>query len=259
MKLYTRVLGQGPDLVLLHGWGMNEVVWSAIVPNLAHRHRVTLVELPGHGGSDYDPAWNSLESWASACLEVMPKQADWIGWSLGGHLALRAALDAPHRVRKLLLVNSSPRFVKGPGWPHAVDEPTLRQFSVALKRNHQQTLARFLSLQVQGDEAARESLRLLRSDLIARPEPHPKALEQGLDLLLDVDLRDQLPNLRCPCLWLLGERDTLVPAGVAEDLARMSMPDSRVRILRGCAHAPFISHPVESLEALNSFIGVQND
>ena len=52
-----------------------------------------------------------------------------------------------------------------------------------------------------------------------------------------------------------GELDTLVPAGVAEDLDRMGMRDSRFRILRGCAHAPFISHPAESLEVLNSFIG----
>ena len=65
----------------------------------------------------------------------------------------------------------------------------------------------------------------------------------------------QMPNLHRPCLWLLGERDTLVPAGVAKDLDRIGIPDSRVRILRGCAHAPFISHPAESLEVLNSFIG----
>lgn len=254
MKLSLETTGNGPDLVLLHGWGMNAAVWSPVVAELSRDYRVSLIELPGHGASSYDPMGNGLEDWADACLQVAPERAVWIGWSLGGQLALQAALSAPQRVGGLVLVTASPRFVTGDGWPHAMAPATLSQFARALRRDHHQTLERFLSLQVQGDEAARETLRLLRQDIALRPEADPQALEHGLELLRGVDLRPALGDIRCPTLWLFGERDTLVPADVCDELERL-MPDAEILVLSGCAHAPFLSHPRACLRALKHFLG----
>ena len=257
MKLHRVSCGQGPELVLLHGWGMNLAVWSELARRLTQRYRVTLIELPGHGDSDYDPACATLDDWADACLAVAPPRAAWIGWSLGGQLALAAALRQPQRVTQLLLVCASPRFRQGPGWPNAMAEQTLRQFASALALNHQQTLARFLSLQVQGDEQARETLRLLRQEVAERPEPEPQALEDGLKLLLEVDLRERLGALAVPSLWLFGERDTLAPAAVIGELEQLAIPQARFAQLAGCAHAPFLSHPDSSLRLLERFL--END
>jgi pimeloyl-[acyl-carrier protein] methyl ester esterase len=254
LKLSVETTGNGPDLVLLHGWGMNAAVWSPVVAELSRDYRVSLIELPGHGASAYNPLSAGLDDWVDACLGAAPARAVWIGWSLGGQLALRAALRAPRRVSELVLVTASPRFVMGEGWPHAMAPATLTQFARALRRDHHQTLERFLSLQVQGDEAARETLRLLRQDIAQRPEADPLALEHGLELLRTVDLRPGLGDLRCPTLWLLGERDTLVPADVGDELERL-MPAAEILILLGCAHAPFLSHPRQCLRALNHFLG----
>lgn len=253
MKLYTESIGTGPDLVLLHGWGMNSAVWSSVQEQLALHFRVTLIELPGHGGSEYNSTASSLDDWANACLEAAPERAAWIGWSLGGQLALRAAMMAPERIEKLALVNSSPRFVQGVGWSHAMSENTLTQFAGTLAKNHQQTLARFLSLQVRGDDDARQTLRTLRQNIAGRPDHNHLALEHGLNLLLTVDLRDQLKTLSCPTLWLLGERDTLVPVKVAEALGQL-MPEAGILTLNGSAHAPFLSHTKQCLEALIQFL-----
>lgn len=253
MKLSVEIAGGGPDLVLLHGWGMNAAVWSPVVAELSNSWRVTLIELPGHGASSYDAARPSLDDWVDACLAVAPQRAAWIGWSLGGQLALRAAVRAPERIATLAMVTASPRFVVGDDWPHAMAQATLQQFARALQRNHHQTLERFLSLQVQGDDSARETLRLLRQDIAARPEADPIALEHGLDLLRSVDLRAELPDIRCPTLWLFGERDTLVPVAVCDELERL-MPTAEILILQGCAHAPFLSHPRQCLRALNHFL-----
>jgi len=254
MRLYSETRGSGPDLVLLHGWGMNAAVWTPLLQPLVAQFRVTLIELPGHGGSEYDPASGGLDDWTRAVLDAAPARAVWVGWSLGGQIAQRAALLAPERVGKLVLVASSPSFVQREDWPHAMDVQTLTLFARSLLQNPQQTLARFLSLQVRGDEAARNTLRLLRQELAERPEAHPAALEQGLDLLRHVDLRAELPKIRCPILWLLGERDTLVPVEVAEVLESL-VPDADLLILHGCAHAPFLSHTGQSLRALSAFIG----
>lgn len=255
MKVYRDSVGAGPDLVLLHGWGMNAAVWSGVRDRLTRRHRVTVIELPGHGASSYQAQCGELDDWTEACLRAAPPRADWIGWSLGGQLALRGALLHPERVGKLLMVASSPRFVRGRDWPQAVPEHTLRQFAETLTKNPGQTLSRFLSLQVRGDDQARRTLRLLRQETELRPAPQAQALQHGLDLLLRVDLRGQLKALQCPSLWLLGERDTLVPAAVRGDLQRLLGSAGEVRVLDGCAHAPFLSHPAQSLAAVEGFLG----
>lgn len=258
MKVYSETTGAGRDLVLLHGWGMNLAVWSSISARLATHYRVTVLELPGHGASDYDPQSAALDDWTLACLQAAPAQADWIGWSLGGQLAVRAALLAPERVGRLLLVASSPRFVRADDWQQAVPEATLRQFAETLRNNPRQTLSRFLSLQVQGDDQARQTLRLLRQESEQRPAPDARALRHGLELLLQVDLRSQLAALNCRSLWLLGERDTLVPAAVASELQYLLGGLGAVRLLPGSAHAPFLSHPEQSLAALQEFLGVEH-
>ncbi|MEE9357141.1 pimeloyl-ACP methyl ester esterase BioH [Candidatus Vondammii sp. HM_W22] len=253
MKLYAESTGSGPDLVLLHGWGMNSAVWSSVRKQLAAHFRITLIELPGHGGSEYEADASSLDDWANACLQAAPERSAWIGWSLGGHLALQAALVAPERIEKLVLVSGSPRFVEGADWPHAMSLNTLTQFAKTLAKNHKQTLARFFSLQVRGDEDARQTLRLLRQNIAGRSDHNDLALEHGLNLLLTVDLRDQLQQLNCPTLWLLGERDTLVPVEVAHALGSL-MPEAEILTLSGSAHAPFLSHPKRCLEALIHFL-----
>jgi pimeloyl-[acyl-carrier protein] methyl ester esterase len=231
MRLHSETLGSGADLVLIHGWGMNGALWGGLAESLAEQYRVTVLELPGHGHSPYEPQASSLEHWAAACLDGAPESAVWIGWSLGGQVAQRAALTAPDRVQRLMVVAGTPRFVQGPEWPHAMDEATLKQFAASLVEDHGQTLGRFLSLQVRGDDDARNMLRLLRQELAKRPQPDPAALEAGLDLLLTVDLREDLASLHCPSLWLLsadgggadhsrgGPRPVSLPSGRVPEIA----------------------------------------
>jgi pimeloyl-[acyl-carrier protein] methyl ester esterase len=256
MKLHCSISGSGDDLVLLHGWGMNSAIWGAFLETLAERFRVTLVELPGHGESGFDLQHTSLEEWADEVLAVAPQRAFWIGWSLGAQVAMQAALSAPERVAALVLLAATPRFVQGEQWPHAMEGETLRQFAVTLSKNHRQTLERFLSLQVQGDSEARGRLRSLRQELFRRPQPQPAALENGLELLRSVDLRGRLREIPCPTLWLLGERDTLVPAAVADPLGELQ-PGAEIEVVQGAAHTPFLSHPRLCMQRLESFLQEQ--
>jgi pimeloyl-[acyl-carrier protein] methyl ester esterase len=256
MKLHYTTSGTGDDLVLLHGWGMNSAIWGGFLNALVERFRVTPVELPGHGESGFDPQRTSLEEWADAVLAIAPQQALWIGWSLGAQVAMQAALSAPERVSALALLAATPRFVQGDQWPHAMEGETLRQFAATLSKNHRLTLERFLSLQVQGDDEARGMLRALRRELFSRPEPQPAALESGLELLRDVDLRSRLREISCPTLWLLGERDTLAPAAVAGPLAELQ-PGAEIQVVPGAAHTPFLSHLEACMQRLEKFLQEQ--
>ena len=253
MSLHTRTVGAGPDLVLVHGWGMNAAVWAPLVEALASDYRLTLVDLPGHGESPYDAGRSALSHWAADVLEVAPRGASWIAWSLGAQVALRAALDAPERVNALMLVAGTPKFVHGDGWPQAMAAESFRQFAASLAADHQATLERFLALQVRGAEQAASTLRQLRFEVRARPLPADAALENGLELLLSTDLRAEVGMLKRPTLWLLGERDTLVPAGVGAALQHLGS-DAEVQVIPGAGHAPFLSHPERTLAAFRRFL-----
>jgi pimeloyl-[acyl-carrier protein] methyl ester esterase len=135
---------------------------------------------------------------------------------------------------------------------------TLEQFRTELGTDPTGTLTRFLALQVQGGDAPLETLRALRQRLTDGPAPDPAALSLGLSLLRDEDLRGRLPDIRCPALWIFGSRDTLVPAAVAERVELM-MPGARTIQIEGAAHAPHLSHPKETIQAIHDFLAGLDD
>jgi pimeloyl-[acyl-carrier protein] methyl ester esterase len=248
MTLFSRHQGVGPPLVMLHGWGMNAAVWEPLLPGLSEHFSVTVIEMPGHGASPVarDPG---LAGWARECLAVAPQNAHWLGWSLGGQVALQAAIVAPERVNGLTLLASTPCFVQAPGWPAAMPTRMFEQFGDALGADSGATLMRFLGLQVKGAEHARQTLRLLREEIDKRPAASIAGLQQGLRLLADTDLRAELSQLACPSHWLFGARDTLVPAAVIGALPGL-LPGASIDVIDGAGHAPFLSHPHECLTSL---------
>jgi pimeloyl-[acyl-carrier protein] methyl ester esterase len=237
VKLASHVSGKGPGLLLIHGWGMNAAVWQPLLRLLEEDFRITRVELPGHGASPWDDGLRTLDDWTEAVLAVAPERALWAGWSLGGLIMQRARALAPERLSAALGIATTPCFAQREDWPHGIDPRVLRAFAVELQTDPARTLRRFLALQVQGAEDARATLAALRREFDACPAPHPRALDMGLKLLLDTDLRPLPEDSTVPLHWLLGERDTLVPASLASALP------GTIEVIPGAAHAPFLSHP----------------
>ncbi len=246
MALCVSVSGQGPDLVLVHGWGMNAAVWAPLLPYLEGRWRVHRVDLPGHGRSPWSGE-HTLVDWAGAVTAAVPAGALWVGWSLGGLVTLQAARDG--HLRAWLAVAANPRFLRAADWPCALDPAVLEQFGRELLDDPQGTLRRFLALQVQGAEDARATLKHLRQALQERGMAAPEALAVGLSLLRESDLRPHLAALDAPGAWLLGGRDRIVPPCLGEHLARL-VPRQPVTCLAGAGHAPFLTHPEAIATAL---------
>lgn len=241
MSLYIDIHGSGPDLVMLHGWGLHGGLFGPVIEPLSKRFRLHLVDLPGHGRSPMLNGDYFLETVAEAVAGEVPAGASWLGWSLGGRIALAAAA-AGTAIGKLLLVGTNPCFTRKPDWPYAMPEAELEQFALSLRDNYRTTLQRFLAVQSRGSERAREELRNLRESLFAHGEPDPAALAAGLEILRSADLRQVLPDIQQPTLVLHGERDTLAPLAAAEYTAAR-LPQGKLEIIEGAGHAPFISHP----------------
>lgn len=257
-KLYTETGGRGPDLFLIHGWALHGGVWDSLTAELARGWRVTRVDMPGHGRSRDLPMPATLRELAVEVMSAAPEQAVWLGWSLGGMLALRAALDYPARVRALALVSTSPRFVTAEDWPQAISPQTLDEFMRDLTRDYRGTVQRFLALQGLGDPHARDTLREMRAALFDRGEPNARSLAAGLAILRNSDLRDAVRGLALPTLVITGGHDRLAPPAAGAWLARQ-IPGARFERFPKAAHAPFLSQREEFVAVLRDFLGTLAD
>ena len=249
--MQIQVIGQGPALVLIHGWALHGGVFAPLVDRLAAHYQLHLVDLPGHGASRDDATPLRLPHVVHAIASRTPP-AVWCGWSLGGLFALHAAATLP-QVRALVMIVATPRFVRGQDWPHAVEPGVFEQFAQDLAQDYRGTLERFLALDAVGAADAGQELRALRAMLVARGEPAPRALEEGLRLLRDTDLRGALRGLRMPSLWLAGQRDRLVSARAMQAAAAWA-PGAQTHVVAHGGHAPFLAHADAVAAQLQHFV-----
>ena len=256
MSVFTQTTGTGPDVILLHGWGMNGDVWESILPELTSHFRVTLVDLPGHGRSLESPTDYSLPNLANIIAESLPPEFIIMGWSLGGMIATQMALRFPERTNKLVLVASAPQFVRDDSWPDGTDAEVLDGFAEQLKQNYQQTINRFIAIQAMGSDHAREEQRTLRERVFRHGNPQPAALEGGLEILRHANLRPQLPQIHCPTFLITGENDALFRRKAAEQTLIL-IANARLSVIKGAGHAPFLSHPHHFLDSLIPFLNEQ--
>jgi pimeloyl-[acyl-carrier protein] methyl ester esterase len=189
---------------------------------------------------------------------VLPDAATVCGWSLGGQIAIELAVREPARVGKLILVSTTPCFVKREGWQSGADAATLQLFMANLKKNYKTTMNRFLTLQIwDGDSRSHSdnaaTLARLRNNFFQRGIPDEAALQAGLRVLLESDLRGELSGISQPALLLHGENDVIAPPGAARWMHRQ-LPHSQLIVLPHCGHASFLSHPREFVSAVASFL-----
>lgn len=250
--LHVETFGSGPDLVLLHGWGMHGGVWGDFARRLAESHRVSLVDLPGHGFSA-PMAGVTVDKLIFALFDQAPSKAIWLGWSLGGALAARLAEARPERVRGLILLACNPCFVRRPDWPWGMDEKVFDAFATEVKKDGAAALPRFTGLLCQGLDEPRSVLKTLRERIGIRPAPKAEALTAGLEWLRQLDARPALSRLGCPLLLAAGGRDALAPYAALDALAELN-PSIRLARIDRASHVPFLSHENATLIQLRPFL-----
>lgn len=249
--MHIETQGHGPDLVLIHGWAMHSGIFAPLTRVLSAEFRLHLVDLPGHGLSRDDASSLDPAACARGIAEATPR-AIWLGWSLGGLCAMRAAIEVPQHVRGLVLIASSPRFVVAKDWPQGVAAHVFAEFAAGLAGNYRATIERFLALEALGSEHARSELRELKAHVFERGAPAMPALEEGLRVLDTADLRGEIARIAVPSLWIVGRRDRLVdPAAM-----RWAAGQAHGRYVEcDSGHAPFLGHADALAKAILDFAG----
>lgn len=238
---------------MLHGWGLHGGIFDALADDLAHDYRVTCIDLPGHGRSRDEVLAGDLSLWVDAVLAVAPKQAVWLGWSLGGLLAQTIAQNHPAWCSQLFLTNTTPKFLTAPDWPQAQTPDILDQFAAGLRHDYRATVQQFLALQVRSGPTGRSVLRTLRNKVFAHGDPHPEALLAGVEILRNTDLRPQAKRIQQPTQIITGRLDRLTPPAAGAFL-QQQIPSAHLHQFTRAAHAPFLSHPDEFADQVRNFI-----
>ena len=241
VKIYYEVHGNGPPLLLTHGYSSTSAMWQGQIAALSKHHRLVLWDMRGHGRSDYpsDPASYSealtVADMAALLDEVGAERAIVGGLSLGGYMSLAFYRAHPERVRALLIIDTGPGFRKD----DARDAWN--------KRAHDT-----------GDRFEREGLDVLksasreRSSVSHRDASGLARAARGMLTQRDAQVIESLPNIRVPALVVVGADDT--PFLGASDYMAAKIPGAAKVVIPAAGHAVNIDQPQAFIDAVLPFL-----
>jgi pimeloyl-[acyl-carrier protein] methyl ester esterase len=258
MNIHIETVGRGEPLVLLHGWGLHGGLFMPLIPQLVDRFTVFNVDLPGHGYSDAVTPFDlpTLLRTLDAATASIEAPLNVLGWSFGGMLAQAWALSlqksAPHRIKRLILSCTKPKFIKSDDWPHGTAPQVLQSFVDDFSAQPEATMTRFLTLNVIGTDDARERLAQLRRVANGRAPVQKIALTQGLEILRTFDVRDAVASIAQPTLVVTGGLDRLTHPSVGPWYTA-TLPAAQLLHIERAAHAPHLSHTTQYAQTVRDF------
>jgi 3-oxoadipate enol-lactonase len=244
--------GQGRDLVVLHSLLSDRHAFDPVLPALAAKHRVTLINLPGFHGS-LAPPLALMDAYIAAIEDGFQEfgianDSILIGNGFGGTVALAFAMAHPERVAKLVLSDAAAGFppegrkafevmaakVAEAGLGSIAEIAAKRVFSPAYLAIHPEAI----------DERKKVLLEI-----------DPKAFQAACKILQEVDLEPLLHRMRVPTLVVCGEFDQATPPPLNKSIADKVKGAAYVQ-LPGCGHCPPLEQPQAFLAAIKDFVGL---
>jgi pimeloyl-ACP methyl ester carboxylesterase len=221
--------GSGSPVVLVHGLGGRSEDWANLMPQLVRdHHRVYALDLPGYGRSDWPPhAAYSIPQLSAAVGAFLDNrhlaQTDLAGWSMGGWVAMRLALDQPQRIRRLVILDSAgTRFAFT--WDTALFEPDTATKLTALDNLLMPT-------------AAPHVPGFIQRDIFRFVGKHGWVVRRNMEsMLTGADLLDgKLGALKMPMLIVWGKQDHIIPVSAGAAI-HDAVPQSEFVVVDGCGH-----------------------
>ena len=250
VELHHVVAGaaDGPVIVLLHSIGTTLALWDGVVPALAAGcRRVVRADLRGHGRSPVPPGPYAMADLAGDVVALLDRlgveRATLAGVSLGGMVALRAALDAPDRVEGLVAVCTSPH----------LPPPSMWAERAAIAREHgpgalsDAVVPRWLTPAFAA--AHPDAVEALRAQLAATPGEGYAGCAEAIGAM---DLRGELGRIRARTLVGAGDDDPATPPDGHASVIADAIPGARLEVLPGVAHQA----PVEAPGRVAALLGV---
>src|SRR4030088_326191 len=241
VNIHYEVRGDGPPLLLTHGYSSTSAMWQGQVEALSKHHKLVLWDMRGHGQSDYpdNPAAYSealtVADMAALLDEIGADSAIVGGLSLGGYMSLAFYRANPQRVRALLIIDTGPGFKKDDAreaWnkrAHETGDRFEREGSAVLK-----------------------SLSRERSSVSHRDASGLARAARGMLTQRDARVIESLPNIKVPSLVVVGADDA--PFLAASDYMAAKIPGATKVVIPAAGHAVNIDQPQAFIDAVLPFL-----
>jgi 3-oxoadipate enol-lactonase len=244
--------GRGDPLMLIHGLGDDHRAWRRAIPDLMLRRRVILYDLRGHGETTLGRPDGTLRQLGDDLVAMMDtigvSYVDIAGFSLGGTIAMRAAIDHPSRFRGVVLVATSSRVGRAAAewYTQRVDmvdrdDPQLRD-----------TLAKDTADVYAESPGELEEGLLIRRQSTADPRGYRNACA-AMAALNANPLDPELGGIKAPTLVVASDRDRHCPPKAAEIIAA-GIKGARLEVLADAGHPIPVEKPCELARSINSFL-----
>ncbi|GAC1623332.1 MAG: alpha/beta fold hydrolase [Bradyrhizobium sp.] len=241
VKIHYEVHGDGPPLLLTHGYSSTSAMWRGQIEALSKHHKLILWDMRGHGQSDYpgDPLAYSealtVADMAALLDAVGAGHAIVGGLSLGGYMSLAFYRAHPDRVRALLIIDTGPGFRKDDA-------------REAWNRRARETAERF----EREGLAVLQSLSPERSGVSHRDAGGLARAARGMLTQRDARVIEALPDIKVPALVVFGADDA--PFLAASDYMAAKIPGAKKVVIPAAGHAVNIDQPEAFIAAVLPFL-----
>ena len=240
VQIYYEVHGEGPVILLSHGYSSTSGMWKGQIEALSAKHKLVIWDMRGHGDSDYpdDQAAYSEEAtvadMAALLDEVGADKAIIGGLSLGGYMSLAFNRAHPERVSALLIIDT------GPGYRN--DEAREGWNQNAIRR---------------AERLERDGLDLANASAEVRQVRHRSAdglakAARGMLTQRDAGVMNSLATIAVPSLVVVGADDT--PFLAASDYMAAKIPGAKKVVIPDAGHASNIDQPAAFNRAVGDFL-----
>jgi 3-oxoadipate enol-lactonase len=245
-------VGRGDPLILIHGLADDHRAWRRALPDLLLRHRVLMYDLRGHGETSVGRPDGTLTQLGADLASLMEAigvdKADVAGFSLGGTIAMRMAIDHPEKVERLVLVATSSRVGRSAAdWYRKRIEMVKQEdpeLGATLDRDTGDVYA-------QAPSELDEGL-LIRRQSTADPRGYGNACV-AMAALNAAPLDPELGRISAPTLIVASELDRHCPPKAAEIIAA-GIKGSRMEVMAGAGHPIPVEKPRELAGSMNAFL-----
>lgn len=253
------ITGQGErTLLLLHGFGCDQRVWAPLARAFENDWRVVRYDQAGCGRAlktvysrhRHATLQGYAEDLLAVCAALEDQAVTVVGHSIGGIIAMLAAIEAPQCFRQLVMLCASSRYLDDPpGYRGGFDETQLRELLTMMEQNYF-AWAGSMAANVIGSQRKDVAERQLRNQFLASDA---RIARQFAEVTFYSDTRDALGQLTIPTLVMHTDEDAVVPPQAAEYL-HANIPDARLEWLPCRGHYPHMSDPALLAERLRAHL-----
>jgi pimeloyl-ACP methyl ester carboxylesterase len=230
-----------PPVILIHGAGGHHLFWPPQVRRM-HNQRIYAVDLPGHGKSE-GVGHHTIDDYAGEIMEFIKalklNAVVLVGHSMGGAVALYAAIHFPDKVIGLCLIGSGARLRVAPAILQSASDPS--------------TFAQAIHLVIQGSFSPETNERLKELAAQRMQEIRSSVLYGDFLACSGFNLTEQLAQIAAPTFILCGGLDKMVPLKYSEFL-RDNIPGAQMEVIPGAGHMLMLERPDLAAEKLGNFL-----